>query len=109
MYRTHRIARSVVGASLALAIASCSNGDNQEALGPSLTGNRAIFQSYVAIGNSITAGYQSSGINNAGQIVAYPALLAQQMGTRYAYRARPAPRPRRARCATAPRPPDRGS
>ena len=85
MYRTHRIARSVVGASLAVLIAGCSNGDNQEALGPSLTGNNSIFQSYVALGNSITAGYQSSGINNAGQQVAYPALLAARMGTRYAY------------------------
>ena len=85
MYRTHRIARSVVGASLAVLIAGCSNGENQKALGPTLTGNNAIFQSYVAIGNSITAGYQSSGINNAGQLAAYPTLLAAQMGTRYAY------------------------
>jgi lysophospholipase L1-like esterase len=85
MYRTHRIARSVVGASLAVVIASCSNGENQEALGPSLTGANSIFQSYVAIGNSITAGYQSSGINNAGQLAAYPNLLARQMGARYAY------------------------
>jgi lysophospholipase L1-like esterase len=85
MYRTHRIARTVVGASLALVIASCSNGENQEVLGPELTGTRSIFQNYVAIGNSITAGYQSSGINNAGQLAAYPNLLAQQMGTRYAY------------------------
>ena len=85
MFRMNVIPRSVVGLAVAAALAGCSNGDNQEVFGPELTGANSIFQNYVAIGNSITAGYQSSGINNAGQIVAYPALLAQRMGTRYAY------------------------
>jgi lysophospholipase L1-like esterase len=44
-----------------------------------------IFQSYVAIGNSITAGVQSDGISNATQRQSYPFLLAQQMRTRFAY------------------------
>lgn len=39
-----------------------------------------LFQSYVAIGNSITAGFQSGGINDSTQREAYPVLLAQQMG-----------------------------
>jgi lysophospholipase L1-like esterase len=41
----------------------------------------ARFASYVALGNSITAGYQSSGINDSTQQQAYPVLLAEQMKT----------------------------
>jgi lysophospholipase L1-like esterase len=44
-----------------------------------------IFQSYVALGNSITAGYQSGGINDSTQRQSYARLVAQQMGARYAY------------------------
>jgi lysophospholipase L1-like esterase len=44
-----------------------------------------IFRSYVAIGNSITAGFQSDGINDATQRQSYAFLLAQQMRTRFAY------------------------
>jgi len=35
---------------------------------------------YVALGNSITAGYQSGGINDSTQAAAYPVLLAQAAG-----------------------------
>ncbi len=45
----------------------------------------AIFNSYVALGNSITAGYQSGGINDSTQRQSYAVLIAQQMGTRFAY------------------------
>ena len=44
-----------------------------------------LFKSYVALGNSITAGYQSGGINDSTQRESYADLLAQQMHTRYAY------------------------
>jgi hypothetical protein len=44
-----------------------------------------IFKSYVAIGNSITAGYQSSGINDSTQAQSFAAILAHQMGTRFAF------------------------
>ena len=40
-----------------------------------------LFVSYVSLGNSITAGFQSDGINAATQAEAYPVLLAGQMGT----------------------------
>src|SRR2546429_8450728 len=52
-------------------------------LGPRPT--NGIFDSYVALGNSITAGYQSGGINDSTQAQSYAKLLAAQMGTRYAY------------------------
>jgi lysophospholipase L1-like esterase len=44
-----------------------------------------MFRSYVAIGNSITAGTQADGINDATQRQSYAFLLAQQMRTRFAY------------------------
>lgn len=44
-----------------------------------------MFNSYVAIGNSITAGYMSGGIIDSTQRRSYAFLLAQSMGTRFAY------------------------
>ncbi|HEX7938711.1 MAG TPA: SGNH/GDSL hydrolase family protein [Gemmatimonadaceae bacterium] len=44
-----------------------------------------MFDSYVAIGNSITAGYQSGGIIDSTQRRSYAFLLAQSMGTRFVY------------------------
>ena len=40
-----------------------------------------LFSSYVAIGNSITAGFQSGGINERTQRESYAGLLADQMDT----------------------------
>jgi len=40
-----------------------------------------IFDRYVSIGNSITAGFQSNGINTNTQNESYAVLLADQMGT----------------------------
>ncbi len=39
----------------------------------------ADFSRYVAVGNSLTAGYTNDGLYNEGQAVAYPNLIAQQM------------------------------
>src|SRR3712207_425439 len=44
-----------------------------------------LFQSYVAIGNSLAAGVQSDGINDSTQRRSYAFLLAQSMRTRFAY------------------------
>ena len=44
-----------------------------------------LFTRYVAIGNSITAGFQSGGISDATQRASFPALIARQAGARYAY------------------------
>lgn len=40
-----------------------------------------LFTRYVSLGNSITAGFQSGGINDSTQRLAYPVLLAGQMNT----------------------------
>ena len=84
MYRMNGIGRSVVGIAVASVLAACT-GDNDGALGPQPSAGGGMFQNYVALGNSITAGYQSSGINDSLQRRSYAALLAAQMGTRYAY------------------------
>ena len=42
-----------------------------------------LFSSYVALGNSITAGVQSSGINENTQRTSYASLLSEQMGTQF--------------------------
>jgi lysophospholipase L1-like esterase len=44
-----------------------------------------MFTRYAALGNSITAGFQSAGINDSTQRRAYPALLAAAMGTGFTY------------------------
>jgi len=42
-----------------------------------------LFTSYVAVGNSITAGFQSDGINAETQQASYAVLLSQAMGTSF--------------------------
>ena len=80
----NRSGRSLIGlALLALGATSCFDDDADEVLGPRPID--AIFASYVALGNSITAGFQSSGISDATQRQSFAFLLAQQMNTRYMY------------------------
>ena len=42
-----------------------------------------IFDRYAALGNSITAGFQSAGINDSTQQQSYATLLARSMGTNF--------------------------
>ena len=86
MHRFTKYGRSLLGLAVAgLVAAGCFSDENNDVLGPRLTGANSIFQSYVALGNSITAGYQAGGLTDATQRQSYAFLLAQQMGTRYAY------------------------
>jgi lysophospholipase L1-like esterase len=72
---------SAVGAVMALA--ACSS--DKKLLGPTTPVGGDIFKSYVAMGNSITAGYQSGGIVDSTQRQSYAFLLAGRMGTQYHY------------------------
>ncbi|MBC6699824.1 SGNH/GDSL hydrolase family protein [Hymenobacter sp. BT190] len=45
---------------------------------PAVDKGSADFSSYVAVGNSLTAGFQSGGLANFGIETSYPAILAQQ-------------------------------
>jgi hypothetical protein len=65
-------------------IVSCLAPTGTELVVPTAT-QGDMFNSYVAIGNSVTAGYQSQGITDSTQRRSYALLLAQSMGTRYAY------------------------
>jgi lysophospholipase L1-like esterase len=82
MYRPKHISRAVaIGAVVAL-VACETNGD---VLGPTTPTGGELFRNYVSIGNSITAGFQSNGINDSTQRQSYAVLLARSMGTRFAY------------------------
>ena len=80
--RTHAVARGALLLGAVGAFVVACNSDTT-LLGPKP--NNAIFTSYVALGNSITAGYQSGGINDSTQKQSYAVLLAHAMNTRFAY------------------------
>jgi lysophospholipase L1-like esterase len=71
--------------SLAAAVALAACDSDKIVTPPATSLNTGIFKSYVAIGNSITAGYQSGGILDSTQQESFADLLAQAVGTRYAY------------------------
>jgi lysophospholipase L1-like esterase len=77
MQRTRYLAGGVAAILSALAIAGCSSDNNVVGGKPS----DALFQTYVAIGNSITAGYQSGGINDSTQMQSYAVLIARAANT----------------------------
>lgn len=82
MFRLTRLSR-VAALGAVLALAACDNDKDVNRLTAPGTGD--LFRSYVAIGNSITAGYQSGGINDSTQRQSFARLLAGQMGTQYHY------------------------
>jgi lysophospholipase L1-like esterase len=81
MSRTHAVVRGALLLGAIGVAAGCGDGGDVIAPAP----NDALFSSYVALGNSITAGYQSGGINDSTQRQSYAVLLAKQMNTRFAY------------------------
>jgi lysophospholipase L1-like esterase len=84
MYRMTNLTR-VAALGGALALAACET--TRDVVGPTTPSGGEIFRSYVAIGNSITAGFQSGGINDSTQRQSFARLLAIQMGTPYRYAA----------------------
>ncbi len=63
---------------LAALVAGCREDETGNA--PDLSNNNGLFQRYVSLGNSITAGFQSAGINDSTQQRSYTVLVAQQAG-----------------------------
>src|SRR6478672_13121772 len=84
MYRLTNLARV---AAVAAVIGSTACSTTRDVLGVNPPATGAMFSSYVALGNSITAGFQSNGINDSTQRQSYARLLATQMGTQYHYAA----------------------
>ena len=75
MIRTNRFSAAALG--LLLAAAACENDTvNRPA---SFIPVDPLFDRYVSMGNSITAGFQSGGINDSTQLQSYAVLLAQAM------------------------------
>ena len=81
MSRISHVFRGAAVAGLIGILASCQVDHN---LGPSQIGG-SLFLHYVALGNSLTSGFQSGGINDSTQQRSYAVLLARQFGTRFAY------------------------
>ena len=81
--RTNLVRVATLGA--VLAVAACET--SRDVLGPITPTGGDIFRSYVALGNSISAGWQSGGINDSTQRQSFASLLATQMGTPYRYAA----------------------
>ena len=67
------------GLGLALVAAACRQDELFSPPPPNYTGG-SMFLRYVSLGNSITAGFQSGGIDSVLQSVAYPVLVANAMG-----------------------------
>jgi hypothetical protein len=78
MIRKQWLARGAIALALGATAAGCS--DTKELVRPTPPLD-PIFTSYVSLGNSITAGLQSGGINSTTQSESYAVLLAQKMGT----------------------------
>src|SRR3989449_7218122 len=79
----HRRVLLAAGLSLALA-AACHQDELFTPLVPAYAGG-ALFQRYVSMGNSITMGIQSGGIDDSSQRAAYPVLVAAVMGGDHFY------------------------
>src|SRR6266545_4144782 len=81
---TFRRMSLAAGLGLTLVAAACQNDELFTPLTPAYPGG-AMFVRYVAMGNSITAGFQSGGINDTSQLQSYVRLVANAMGTAYYY------------------------
>lgn len=67
----------IILATLAIGFASCEP-EFDNAVNAEYTSGEANFSSYVAVGNSLTAGYMDGTVSRGSQANSYPNLLAQQ-------------------------------
>jgi hypothetical protein len=73
--------RHLAAAALGLALPFVAGCRSDEALNPpNLSNNGGLLERYVSMGNSITAGFQSAGINDSTQLQSYAVLFAHQAG-----------------------------
>lgn len=82
--RSARVLALALAGAAAAAAACSSDADVRGLTAPAAT-NAPFLVRYVALGNSITAGFQSSGINDSTQRASYANLLARAAGVRFAY------------------------
>jgi lysophospholipase L1-like esterase len=74
-FKTARPALALLGLGLA-GLAGCQ--PDLDSNSPAPSAGSANFTTYIAVGNSLTAGYQSGGVARAGQLQSYPNILAKQ-------------------------------
>jgi len=77
MYCNRYLAGGVAALMLSTALMACS--DNNDVLGGKPVD--PLFKTYISMGNSITAGYQSGGINDSTQMQSYAVLFAHAVNT----------------------------
>jgi lysophospholipase L1-like esterase len=77
---TRKTFRKLAPVAGALLLGACIGGGDEprQLVNPDRGGE--LFARYVSLGNSITAGFQSGGINDSTQRQAYPVLLANRAG-----------------------------
>lgn len=63
---------------LAAGLIACEPEFNNEVTNGSYSAGDADFSSYVAVGNSLTAGYMDGTMSHGGQMYSFPNLLSQQ-------------------------------
>jgi len=63
---------------VAAGLAACEPEFKEELTNASYSAGDADFTTYVAIGNSLTAGYMDNSMSRVGQMYSYPNLLSQQ-------------------------------
>ena len=90
---TTRIPRRAIAGAAALAAATLAAACNKDPVlvGVTAPSSAPFMARYVAIGNSITAGYQSGGINDSTQRRSYARMLAIAAGATYRYASLKAP------------------
>ena len=81
MHRPHQLRILGTFSVLLCAVLLFAGCEDEELLPPETAD--PIFDRYVALGNSITAGFQSGGINASTQAEAYPVFLAEAMETTF--------------------------
>jgi len=79
MHLNRYLASGVAAIVVASALMACSDASNIVTVKPV----DPLFKSYVSMGNSITAGFQSAGINDSTQRQSYAVLFAQQVNTHF--------------------------
>ena len=72
--KRHIYKTSLLALSAGLLLSSC----DPEIDAPAASSGQANFAKYLAVGNSLTAGFQDNGLYREGQLNSYPAILADQ-------------------------------
>jgi hypothetical protein len=80
MARKHYLVGGAAALITAAVFAACSSSKEVTVQTPV----DPMFKSYVSLGNSVTAGWQSGGINDSTQVEAYPVIFAHAANTRFA-------------------------